>query len=117
MSNEAKHKVPSKAMCHSNAKTSLLSCLHNKTLEGRGFQGFLFMSIFMDSEKAPTVQVGAFAEIYFADSAAGRCHSIRPLSFKSSSTSVPLAFFITALSSIFSLNESFISVIGFLSIA
>ena len=35
------------------------------------------MSIFMDSEKAPTVQVGAFADIYFA----GGCHSIRPLSF------------------------------------
>ena len=71
----------------------------------------------MDSEKAPTVQVGAFADIYSAGSAAGRCYSIRPLSFKSSSTSVPLTFFITTLSSIFSLNESFISVIGFLSIA
>lgn len=28
----------------------------------------LFMSIFMDSEKAPTVQVGAFADIYSAGS-------------------------------------------------
>ena len=68
---------------------------------------------FINNLKAPTVQVGAFADIYFA----GRCYSIRPLSFKSSSTSVPLTFFITTLSSIFSLNESFISVIGFLSIA
>lgn len=72
---------------------------------------------FINNLKAPTVQVGAFADIYSVGSAAGRCHSIRPLSFKSNSTSVPLAFFITTLSSIFSLNESFISVIGFLSIA
>ena len=72
---------------------------------------------FINNLKAPTVQVGAFADIYSAGSAAGRCYSIRPLSFKSSSTSVPLTFFITTLSSIFSLNESFISVIGFLSIA
>lgn len=43
--------------------------------------------------------------------------SISPLSLSKSSTSVPLTFLSTSLSASFSANESFISVIGFLSIA
>lgn len=108
------------AMVHLPPSKTLKYLFHvrktTKPLKAEAFKGFIYEP-FMDSEKAPTVQVGAFADIYSAGSAAGRCYSIRPLSFKSNSTSVPLAFFITTLSSIFSLNESFISVIGFLSIA